>query len=78
MAIQLHCADWQRARLLDNSERLERSGHRLDQSYKTCIETGTDLFRTVYLSNYCHDNTFVVLICHDANLLYSYQVDLFG
>jgi vesicle transport through interaction with t-SNAREs protein 1 len=29
----------QRARLLDNSERLERSSHRLDQSYKTCLET---------------------------------------
>ena len=29
----------QRSRLLDNTERLERSGKRLEDGYRTCIET---------------------------------------
>jgi len=42
--------------LLDNSERLERSGHRLDQSYRTCIETGIGWLYVII--NSC------VLSCH--------------
>ena len=30
----------QRARLLDNTERLERSGRHLEEGYKMCVETG--------------------------------------
>ena len=30
----------QRTRLLDNTERTERSGRRLEQGYKTVLETG--------------------------------------
>ena len=34
------CCYFQRARLLDNSERLERVGKKMDAGYRTCIETG--------------------------------------
>ena len=30
----------QRARLLDNTEQVERTGKRLEHGYRTCIETG--------------------------------------
>jgi len=30
----------QRSRLLENTERLERSNRRLDEGYRVCIETG--------------------------------------
>ncbi|KAK2142958.1 hypothetical protein LSH36_891g00006 [Paralvinella palmiformis] len=36
---EAQCSEDQRARLLDNSERLERTGRKLENSYKTCIET---------------------------------------
>jgi len=29
-----------RARLLDNTERVERSGRQLEEGYKMCVETG--------------------------------------
>ena len=31
---------FKRARLLDNTERLERSGRQLEEGYKMCVETG--------------------------------------
>ncbi|KAK2172739.1 hypothetical protein NP493_934g00000 [Ridgeia piscesae] len=34
-----HQSEDQRARLLDNSERLERVGKKIDHGYRTCIET---------------------------------------
>jgi len=41
----------QRSRLLDNSERLERSSRRLDEGYKLCIETediGQDILNNLH------------------------------
>lgn len=35
----LQCST-QRARLLDNTERVERSGRQLEEGYKMCVETG--------------------------------------
>ena len=32
-----------RARLLDNTERLERSSHKLEQGYRIAVETGKDI-----------------------------------
>ena len=31
---------FQRTRLLDNTERLERTGKHLEEGYKMCVETG--------------------------------------
>ena len=42
---------FQRAKLLDNSERLERSGKRLDDGYRTCIESeqiGTQILEDLH------------------------------
>ena len=37
--IHLH-SFFKRARLLDNTERLERTGRQLEEGYKMCVETG--------------------------------------
>ncbi|XP_031556412.1 vesicle transport through interaction with t-SNAREs homolog 1A-like [Actinia tenebrosa] len=34
-----HCSEDQRTRLLDNTERVDRTGRRLEEGYKMCIET---------------------------------------
>ena len=36
----LHFISFQRTRLLDNTERLERTGKHLEEGYKMCVETG--------------------------------------
>ena len=41
---------FQRTRLLDNTEKLERSGRRLEEGYKMCVETGEEkLFLIILL-----------------------------
>lgn len=45
-----HSSEDQRARLLDNTERLERSGRQLDEGYKMCVETeqiGVDIMNNL-------------------------------
>lgn len=45
-----HSSEDQRARLLDNTERLERSGRHLEEGYKMCVETeqiGVDIMNNL-------------------------------
>jgi len=45
---------FQRTRLLDNTERLERTGNHLEEGYKICVETGEYI--------YCHRHLFMSTI----------------
>ncbi|KAK2557847.1 Vesicle transport through interaction with t-SNAREs-like protein 1A [Acropora cervicornis] len=50
----------QRTRLLDNTERLERTGNHLEEGYKICVETGKGI--------YCHRHLFMSTILLDKEL----------
>jgi len=46
-----HSSEDQRARLLDNTERVERSGRQLEEGYKMCVETeqiGVDIMNNLH------------------------------
>ncbi|EDO32619.1 predicted protein [Nematostella vectensis] len=46
-----HNSEDQRTRLLDNTEKLDRSGRRLEEGYKMCVETeqiGVDILDNLY------------------------------
>ena len=51
---------FQRTRLLDNTERLERTGNNLEEGYKICVETGKGI--------YCHHHLFMSTILLDKEL----------
>lgn len=50
---------FQRQRLLDNTERLERSSKRLEAGYKTCIETGELMNPLILLDTFFVFNAFI-------------------
>ena len=55
-------SSFQRTRLLDNTERLERTGNNLEEGYKICVETGKPK------GIYCYCYLFMSTILLDKEL----------